>query len=259
MAAAASSATFDYDVFLSFCGEDTRCGFADHLYRAFCRSGVRAFRDEVLDKGTNIDNIFGVIERSKVFVPIFSCNYAHSEWCLMEIDKIMKVADEGEEGRLIIPVFYKINPTHVHHQTGEFGAAFLKYEKKTKNKRRVKEWREALKKASKIAVYESSKMFDGHEAPLVEQIVWRILRHIRNNIGEDDVVQHHVGIKSRVRDILKILDLGSKDWWESMEWEELARRQLQELCTSGSADSLTPIASSVISGKDPYAPKEWTR
>jgi hypothetical protein len=35
-----------YHVFLSFRGEDTRLGFADHLYAALVRKSIITFRDD---------------------------------------------------------------------------------------------------------------------------------------------------------------------------------------------------------------------
>ena len=46
---------WNYDVFLSFMGEDTRHNFTDHLYRALNRKGIRTFRDdEELPRGEEI-------------------------------------------------------------------------------------------------------------------------------------------------------------------------------------------------------------
>ncbi|KAK7270699.1 hypothetical protein RJT34_26047 [Clitoria ternatea] len=37
---------FNYDVFLSFRGEDTRHGFTGHLYNTLCDRGIRTFFDK---------------------------------------------------------------------------------------------------------------------------------------------------------------------------------------------------------------------
>ena len=42
--------SWDYEVFLSFKGEDTRYNFTDHLYAALYQKGIRTFRlDEIRD------------------------------------------------------------------------------------------------------------------------------------------------------------------------------------------------------------------
>ncbi|KAL1328671.1 hypothetical protein AAHE18_13G389600 [Arachis hypogaea] len=43
---ASSSTRPKYDVFVSFRGEDVRNTFADHLFAAFRRNGILAFRDD---------------------------------------------------------------------------------------------------------------------------------------------------------------------------------------------------------------------
>ncbi|XP_031475158.1 disease resistance protein RUN1-like [Nymphaea colorata] len=217
MAATSSSSTpspstfpFEYHVFLSFCGEDTRRGFTDHLYQELSRSGIHAFRDsEGLEKGKNIEELFGVIERSEIFIPILSNNYAHSTWCLKEIEKIVRVVGEGENVR-ILPVFHKIEPKHVRHQTGPFGAAFKMHRKSRQVEvQTLNEWREALRKVADRSGYESEKMFDGHEAPLVNLIAQRVVRELK--ICQRKVAEHPVGVESRAQDIIKKLQFDSKD------------------------------------------------
>ncbi|XP_031476714.1 disease resistance protein RUN1-like [Nymphaea colorata] len=202
--------SFEYDVFLSFRGMDTRTGFTDHLYHSLKRVAT-VFRDnEGLARGREISEVFGAIERSKIFIPIFSSNYADSKWCLQEIERIVKVAVEGERSRLILPVFYRTEPTHVRHQTGPFEAAFRKHEEDDKvEEETVKKWREALSIAAGFSGYESEKVADGHEAPLVEKIVRMVVEEIKIQPQDED--KRFVGIKSRANDIIKILDINSKD------------------------------------------------
>ncbi|XP_049932382.1 disease resistance protein RPV1-like [Nymphaea colorata] len=200
----------EYDVFLSFRGMDTRKTFTDHLYHSLKRVAT-VFRDsEGLERGKEISELFGVIERSEIFIPIFSGNYADSKWCLLEIQRIVKVAVEGERGRLILPVFYRTEPTHVRNQTGPFEAAFQKYEEDDKvEEETVKKWRKALSIAAGFSGYESEKVADGHEAPLIEMIVRRVVEELKNRPQHAD--EQLVGIKSRANDVIKILDINSKD------------------------------------------------
>lgn len=145
-----SRPTFEFDVFLSFRGEDTRKGFTGHLCEALRGKGISTFLDsEELHKGRRIDELLGTIECSEILIPVFSKRYADSEWCLREIAKIV------ECDRLVLPVFFDVEPRDVRHQTGPFEPAFLEHEKNTElNEETVNGWRGALRKAGELCGYE---------------------------------------------------------------------------------------------------------
>ncbi|RVW88913.1 TMV resistance protein N [Vitis vinifera] len=105
-----SSFQWRWDVFLSFRGEDTRLNFTDHLYSALTRMGIDTFRDdEGLERGGEIQpSLLKAIEDSMISVVVFSENYAHSKWCLDELDKIMQ--SSREKGQIVVPVFYHVDP-----------------------------------------------------------------------------------------------------------------------------------------------------
>ncbi|KAF3783311.1 Disease resistance protein [Nymphaea thermarum] len=140
---------FQYDVFLSFRGPDTRKGFTGHLYQALKEKGIITFIDsETLEKGQNVEELYGCIERSKILVPIFSKGYADSKWCLKEIDKMVQC------NRLIIPVFFDVNPKVVCHQIGSFERPFRRYCKSERiDKGEVNKWSDALRRAGRISGY----------------------------------------------------------------------------------------------------------
>ncbi|XP_031478185.1 uncharacterized protein LOC116249152 [Nymphaea colorata] len=202
-----SAFPFEYEVFLSFRGVDTRTTFTDHLYQALRRSGIHVFRDsEGLRAGDRIDDLLGVINRSEMFIPIFSSNYAHSIWCLKEIREIVKVASVGESKRLILPVFYDVTPQQVGDQKPPFEAAFRVHEQDEEvEAQTVMEWRKALKTASGFFAYECQ---GHHEARLVDEIVERVLQEVKSY--PQDAVEQLVGIKKRANDVIKELDLNSK-------------------------------------------------
>ena len=149
----ASSGTSSFqwrrDVFLSFRGEDTRLNFTDHLYSALTRMGINTFRDdEGLERGGEIQpSLLKAIEESKVSIVVFSKNYAHSKWCLDELDKIME--SRREKGQIVLPVFYHVDPSDLRKQTGSFGEAFARYGKVTEE--RVLRWRAALTEAGGLS------------------------------------------------------------------------------------------------------------
>lgn len=161
MAATSSSEEgrgFEYDVFLSFRGEDTRKGFTGHLYYAMEEKGIHTFMDdEKLDKGESIKQLLGCIEKSKIFVPIFSKRFAESRWCLMEVAKMVQCQ------RLMIPVFFDVKPTHVRNQSGPFEAAFESHENnKHQSKKTLQEWRDALRTVGEISGYVLETDTDGY-------------------------------------------------------------------------------------------------
>lgn len=134
---------YEYEVFLSFRGPDTRKGFTDHLYRALIDAGIRAYRDdEELRKGEEIGpELLAAIKQSKVAVPIFSKDYASSKWCLKEVAQMLEC--RNKMGQVILPVFYFVAPNEVRHQTGDYGKSFSRhawrYDADT-----IQQWRDAL-------------------------------------------------------------------------------------------------------------------
>ena len=142
-----STHRWSYDVFLSFRGEDTRNGFTGHLYKALCDNGIYTFIDDDLRRGEEIsEELLKTIERSMISVVVFSKNYAESHWCL---DELVKIRQCKRNGQLVIPVFYKVNPSEARKQAGNFAAALTKLEEKVKNK--VQSWRIALTETAGLA------------------------------------------------------------------------------------------------------------
>ena len=144
-----STARHMYDVFLSFRGEDTRYNFTSHLYEGLCDKGFKTFIDDVdLQKGEAIaTELPKEIELSMISIVVFFENYASSTWCLKELVKILECKNFGQ---LVLPVFYKVNPSEVCKQEGKFQIALTKHEEK-ENRDKVQSWREALTKATDLA------------------------------------------------------------------------------------------------------------
>ncbi|CAN6446177.1 unnamed protein product [Victoria cruziana] len=192
---------FQYDVFLSFRGPDTRDRFISHLYHALKQKGILAFIDsEELEKGRKVEELFGYIDRSKIFVPVFSQGYADSKWCLKEIAKIMECR------RLVVPVFFHVEPTDVRHQTGPFDDAFRDYLRKEEEE--VSTWSAALREAGKISGHH---LGDGaperNEAKVIQFIVKRVLKEV--NKASLFVAKYPVGLEDRITDVMRLLDLGA--------------------------------------------------
>ncbi|KAK7251668.1 hypothetical protein RIF29_35059 [Crotalaria pallida] len=142
-----------YDVFLSFRGEDTRYSFASHLCTELCRKNIQTYMDDNLGKGENISPALRTaIEESKIYVIIFSKNYASSRWCLDELTNILECQERY--GRAVIPIFYNVDPSVVRYQGGSYGVAFLKHEGRYKDK--VQGWKAALTHAAGLSGWNSN-------------------------------------------------------------------------------------------------------
>ncbi|KAL4338418.1 hypothetical protein AHAS_Ahas12G0208200 [Arachis hypogaea] len=139
--------SYTYDVFLSFRGKDTRKGFTGSLYNALRQRGIHTFiDDEGLRVGEEITpSLLNVIDDSRIAIVVFSKDYASSSFCLKELVKILDCADS--KGRLVLPVFYDVDPSDVRHQNGSYGVALAKHEKR----HNVEEWRKALSKAANLS------------------------------------------------------------------------------------------------------------
>ena len=98
-----SNPQFAYDVFLSFRDEDTRSTFTDHLYSALVSNGIHTFRDdEELEKGGVIaGELLNAIEESRIFIIIFSKDYANSSWCLNELEKITECMTTNDQRKIL--------------------------------------------------------------------------------------------------------------------------------------------------------------
>jgi hypothetical protein len=148
---------FNYDVFLSFRGLDTRYGFTGNLHKSLCDSGIRTFIDDrELQGGDEIEtSLSKAIEDSRIAILVFSTNYASSSFCLEELVHI--VSYFSANNRLILPIFYGVEPTHLRHQTGSYGEAIAKHEEKFQNDKenmeRVQKWKMALNQASNLSGY----------------------------------------------------------------------------------------------------------
>ncbi|KAK2632741.1 hypothetical protein EUGRSUZ_L01144 [Eucalyptus grandis] len=150
---------WDYDVFLSFRGEDTRAGFVSHLHSALCRSGVRVYIDEELPRGERISlSLEHAIESSRIAIIVFSPNFAASAWCLQELTKILEM--KYSKGQLVRPVFFHVDPSDVRKQTGVIAEIMERHDKvyggDGDGLERVKKWRDALRDAANLSGWHSS-------------------------------------------------------------------------------------------------------
>ncbi|KAG4935905.1 hypothetical protein JHK84_050097 [Glycine max] len=109
--------------------------------------GVHMLRDDVgLEHGEEIKRgMMVAIDDLAAFIVIISQDYASSRWCLDELTKICQIR------RLVLPVFYRVDLSHVRHQKGPFEADFASHELSC-GKNEVSKWREAFKKVGGVSV-----------------------------------------------------------------------------------------------------------
>jgi len=148
-----SSFTYEYDVFISFRGTDTRDHFTRDLYDSLHQKGIHTFFDEKeIKKGEQITPaLFRAIQQSRIFIVVFSKDYASSTFCLNELVVILECSNT--HGRLLLPVFYDVDPSQVRHQSGDYGDALKKHEeiRFCDDKDKVQKWRDALCQAANVS------------------------------------------------------------------------------------------------------------
>ncbi|XP_044474598.1 disease resistance-like protein DSC1 [Mangifera indica] len=206
-----------HDVFLSFCGEDTRITFASTLHGVLKRENIDVFIDDELNRGEEISlSLVSAIEESMISVIIFSKGYASSRWCLEELVKIME--RKKTKKQVIIPVFYQIDPSEVRNQTGTFGDGFARLvgsfdEEKLKKlqmteekfKEKVQAWKNALTEAANISGRISTqKTTNYYLARKVFEDVVKILNFLSSSNNDKKLV----GLESIIRKIKSLLQIG---------------------------------------------------
>ncbi|KAM7482024.1 hypothetical protein LguiB_006607 [Lonicera macranthoides] len=140
-----SSSSLNYDVFLSFRGEEhtAKC-FTNHLDIALLRAGLNTFfRSEDVDDDTEIER---AIENSRVSIIVFS-----SEDFAPSVEELVKILEcRRNFGNLVLPVYYGVDSSQVE---ASIRKALEKYEEELKveimdeelRKAKVIMWRKALK------------------------------------------------------------------------------------------------------------------
>ncbi|XP_031121032.1 TMV resistance protein N-like [Ipomoea triloba] len=188
--------------------EERRKSFTDHLYSSLCQAGVNTFRDdEGIQKGKSIsDELLKAIEGSKISIIVFSKTYARSRWCLDELVKIVEC--KQNLGQMVLPIFYDVDPSEVRKQTREFGDSLIQHRERFGDQR-VDEWKAALTTVANLSGWDLQIMANGYESKFVKRITKEVLRKV--NRTYINVAKYPVGIDSRVRDILHLLQTQTND------------------------------------------------
>ncbi|XP_059455219.1 TMV resistance protein N-like [Corylus avellana] len=202
-----SNRRWTYDVFLSFRGEDTRHNFTAHLYHALLQKGINTFiDDDQLRSGEEISpTLLNAIEDSKISIIVLSQNYASSTWCLDELLKILVCKDTN--GQMILPIFYKVDPSDVRHQNKSFEKAFTKHQERFKDDIKVHRWKAALMQVASLSGWHLENY--ENEAKFIDNIVQTVSRIV--NPTYLHVAKYPVGIEPRVQHIKSLLSMEIND------------------------------------------------
>ncbi|KAG2283702.1 hypothetical protein Bca52824_054922 [Brassica carinata] len=160
-----------------------------------------------MERGESISfQLVKAIRGSMIAVVLFSRNYASSKWCLDELVEIMKC--RREFGQIVIAVFYKVDPSDIRKQTGDFGNVF----RKTcagKTNEEIRRWRVALAEVAAIAGYHSSNW--DNEADMVENIATDVSKKLNQFRRSIDFNYDLVGMRSHLEEMRRLLYLDSDE------------------------------------------------
>ncbi|KAK3432303.1 hypothetical protein EUGRSUZ_D00731, partial [Eucalyptus grandis] len=183
----------DYEVFLSFRGPDMHSGFADFLYTSLTDVGICVFRSKgELESGKEIDpQLIQAIEQSKVSIPVISKECASSKSCLRELDQMVKCMMDNKN-RIIIPIFYYVDPSDVHDCSGPFAGALGEQEKHDRD--------DTLRRIGKLEGHHLHEKNEGSHGEVVKQIVHQVQQKLKKQ--ELIVTKQFVRVDCHVHSIM---------------------------------------------------------
>ncbi|WVY89336.1 hypothetical protein V8G54_034850 [Vigna mungo] len=200
---------FSYDVFISFRGEDTRDNFVGHLRKELGRRGILTFHDDRdMGIGESLSPALNnAMEESRIFIVVFSENYASSTWCLDELVRIMELSKMREKKQVVFPVFYHVHPSDILQDRNSFGKHMRAHENTFgKQSQRMQAWRSALSQAVHLP---RKHITTGCENNFIEEIVGEVYKNIAPKplyIG-----QKPLGLEPHIEEVMSLLDMKPDD------------------------------------------------
>ncbi|CAN1167966.1 Disease resistance protein RUN1 [Linum perenne] len=191
--ASASWSHYSYHVYLSLRGKDVGKGFGDHLYTGLEQAGFHTFRDddEIVRREELDIELQKAMQESKLFLIVFSKDYASSTWCLDQLVKIMVLRRSLH--CMVVPIFY-VDPMLVSDQTDSYAAAFASHEELFKDKADI--WRAALREVSDLG---GMVLQDGYQAEFVQDTVKMVTKKLNRPVVYTPPLL--IGMESRMAEI----------------------------------------------------------
>ncbi|KAL3746484.1 hypothetical protein ACJRO7_015447 [Eucalyptus globulus] len=196
---------YEYNVFLSFRGSDTRNNFTNCLYHRLRLAGVHVFLDnEELRVGKEIGGeLLKALDKSRIYIPIFSKNYATSSWCLREVAHMNECTSKSGGKKEILPIFFDVDLDDIKLKTELYKKAIPKHKKKF-GSNALRRWEDALVKVAHLKGWELKGRRHGE---LIELVVGEVLCKLnaKNVDMPENLVEDHQQIKA----IIEKLDVDS--------------------------------------------------
>lgn len=134
--------------------------FINLLHTALTDVGIQTFkRHSEARKGKIVGSeLQKAVKQSRISIIVFSEDYGYSRRCLDELVSILERKQSA--GHMILPVFYRVDPSHVRKQRGSYAKAFHNYEeqimmetveRRNEHIEKIKIWRASLKEVANMA------------------------------------------------------------------------------------------------------------
>ncbi|KAJ4877258.1 Disease resistance protein (TIR-NBS-LRR class) family [Raphanus sativus] len=196
-----SSCCWRFHVFPSFHGPDVRVSFLSHLRKQFERNGIIMFNDQEIQRSQIIKpELTRAIQESRILIVVLSQSYASSSWCLNELVEILKC--EETAGQIVMTIFYKVDPSDVRKQIGEFGEDFKKTcEGRTQTE--IQSWTRALTHVANVEGEHSMNWVN--EADMIEKIAKDVSDKLNATPSND--FDGMVGLEANLEKLKSLLHL----------------------------------------------------
>lgn len=150
----------EWDVFLSF-QRDARHKFTERLYEVLVKEQVRVWNNDDVERGNHElgASLVEAMEDSVALVVVLSPNYAKSHWCLEELAMLCDL--KSSLGRLVLPIFYEVEPCMLRKQNGPYEMDFEEHSKRF-SEEKIQRWRRALNIIGNIPGFVYSQKFVFH-------------------------------------------------------------------------------------------------
>ncbi|XP_027907936.1 protein SUPPRESSOR OF npr1-1, CONSTITUTIVE 1-like isoform X2 [Vigna unguiculata] len=204
-ASSSSKLPRNYDVLISFNGEDIRRKFVSHLDSALSSVGLTTF----LHYQNAVESMHvqqPILNLCRVVIVVFTKTYSQSAWCLHQLQQI--IAWHESYCRHVLPVYYEIQPSDVRLQKGDFGKAFKETAQQTFSAQQLEDgmsrWSHALTKVASLFGWDESN--HRSDAELVGKIVKSVL-----NLSALTATKFPVGLQDQVEDLIRTIRNKSTD------------------------------------------------